>query len=407
MAARRARRVAAATSTDTGGRVVVVDRTGSRWSTPARGLGRRLLHPAGDRRGAARPVATGTRRSEHARPRLALRRRARRLRWRRPRGGSHHLSDLRARRAGAPLLARPDRDRGGGTGVRSRAGRAGSPAGRRAAQPLEPRGRGRGGRGSHGAGARRGPPEVRSVALAFNDLVSRLHGLLVSQQEFVADASHQLRTPLTALRLRLENLERDVAADGRRDLDAAVAEVDRLGDLVDGLLALARADRATLQPRHSMSSASSASGSTPGRRSPRSGGCCSGRARQPPARPRHSGSDRAGLDDLLANALEVAPAGTSIDLTPVRVEGSGRVPRPGPGPRNVARRDRARLRPLLEGRRRAGPVPGLGSRSCNGSFTPTEARSAATRALAAAWRRSFVSPRTIPPRWRHGCPPRG
>ena len=87
-----------------------------------------------------------------------------------------------------------------------------------------------------------GPPEVRSVALAFNDLVSRLHALLVSQQEFIADASHQLRTPLTALRLRLENLERDVAAIGRPDLDAAVAEVDRLAELVDGLLALARAD---------------------------------------------------------------------------------------------------------------------------------------------------------------------
>jgi signal transduction histidine kinase len=93
-----------------------------------------------------------------------------------------------------------------------------------------------------------GPPEIRAVAIEFNETVARLKALLGSQQEFVADASHQLRTPLAALQLRLENLERDVAAGGRRDLAAALAEVDRLGHLVDGLLALARADAARPEP---------------------------------------------------------------------------------------------------------------------------------------------------------------
>jgi signal transduction histidine kinase len=64
----------------------------------------------------------------------------------------------------------------------------------------------------------------------------------------VADASHQLRTPLTALRLRLENLARDVAPQGHADLEGALAEVERLSRLVDGLLALARADAAEAQP---------------------------------------------------------------------------------------------------------------------------------------------------------------
>ena len=59
--------------------------------------------------------------------------------------------------------------------------------------------------------------------------------------DFVADASHQLRTPLTALRLRLENLEQDVSPDGRESLAAAVTETDRLSRLVSELLALARA----------------------------------------------------------------------------------------------------------------------------------------------------------------------
>ncbi len=158
-----------------------------------------------------------------------------------------------------------------------------------------------------------GPPEVRSVALAFNDLVSRLHGLLVSQQEFVADASHQLRTPLTALRLRLENLERDVAADGRRDLDAAVAEVDRLGELVDGLLALARADAGDA-PAEALEvervvrervDAWSAVGAE--RRVMLT-------AALRPVPDVHAARERVEqvLDNLLSNALEASPAGSTV-----------------------------------------------------------------------------------------------
>jgi signal transduction histidine kinase len=89
-----------------------------------------------------------------------------------------------------------------------------------------------------------GPPEVRALASEFNDMVAKLDTLLRSQQDFVADASHQLRTPLTALRLRLENLERDLDDDGRSELDAAIDEVERLSRLVTGLLVLARADEA-------------------------------------------------------------------------------------------------------------------------------------------------------------------
>jgi signal transduction histidine kinase len=87
-----------------------------------------------------------------------------------------------------------------------------------------------------------GPPEMRSLAVVFNETVARLEQLLRSQNEFVADASHQLRTPLTSLRLRLENLERDLAEPGRRDLEGALEELERLARLVEGLLVLARAD---------------------------------------------------------------------------------------------------------------------------------------------------------------------
>jgi signal transduction histidine kinase len=90
----------------------------------------------------------------------------------------------------------------------------------------------------------RGPPEVRALARDFNETSRRLEQLIGAQEAFVADASHQLRTPLTALRLRLENLEAGADEADAEELEAALAETDRLSRLVDGLLALARADRA-------------------------------------------------------------------------------------------------------------------------------------------------------------------
>ena len=88
-----------------------------------------------------------------------------------------------------------------------------------------------------------GPPEVRSLSTAFNDTATRLEQLVTAQEAFVADASHQLRTPLTALRLQLENVREEVDPEEAEEVDAALNEVGRLSRLVDGLLALARAER--------------------------------------------------------------------------------------------------------------------------------------------------------------------
>ncbi|MGZ4119147.1 MAG: ATP-binding protein [Actinomycetota bacterium] len=89
-----------------------------------------------------------------------------------------------------------------------------------------------------------GPPELRALARTFNDMAARIEDLVTAQRSFVADASHELRTPLTALRLRLENLEGDVGEDGAADLAGAVREARRMGRIVEGLLALARAESA-------------------------------------------------------------------------------------------------------------------------------------------------------------------
>ena len=88
-----------------------------------------------------------------------------------------------------------------------------------------------------------GPAEIAALASQFNQTASRLGELITAQQEFVADASHQLRTPLTALRLRLENLAAELSGDSIGHLEDAQAEVDRLTRLVDGLLALSRAQQ--------------------------------------------------------------------------------------------------------------------------------------------------------------------
>jgi signal transduction histidine kinase len=88
-----------------------------------------------------------------------------------------------------------------------------------------------------------GSSEQRSLARSFNEMTVRVSRLLGMQRDFVADASHQLRTPLTGLRLQLEELrEATPDADPRaRRLDAGMAEVDRLAQMVDELLVLSRA----------------------------------------------------------------------------------------------------------------------------------------------------------------------
>ncbi|WP_369169194.1 ATP-binding protein [Streptomyces sp. R28] len=94
----------------------------------------------------------------------------------------------------------------------------------------------------------KGPPEVRRLAAAFNRTAARLAHLLAAQHAFAGEASHQLKTPLAALRLRLENLEPSVLDRGRGSLTAAVTETDRLSRMVEGLLAMARLEEDAATP---------------------------------------------------------------------------------------------------------------------------------------------------------------
>jgi len=87
-----------------------------------------------------------------------------------------------------------------------------------------------------------GSREQRSLGESFNEMTDRVQRLLDSQRAFVADASHQLRTPLTGLRLRIEEARAaGVSRDAAAELEAGTTEVDRLAQIVEELLVLSRA----------------------------------------------------------------------------------------------------------------------------------------------------------------------
>jgi signal transduction histidine kinase len=90
------------------------------------------------------------------------------------------------------------------------------------------------------------PPELAELASTFNQMAARLELLVESQRAFIADASHQLRTPLTALRLGLENLEARADEDDVVEIGEIVFEVERLSGMVDQLLELSRTGTATV-----------------------------------------------------------------------------------------------------------------------------------------------------------------
>jgi signal transduction histidine kinase len=162
----------------------------------------------------------------------------------------------------------------------------------------------------------KGPAEVTVLAASFNSTAARLEQLVGAQRAFIADASHQLRTPLAALRLRLENLEAEVDGATAEDLDGALAEVARLSRLVDGLLVLARTEQ---------------SGSAPapvalddlldGRRDAWDAFAAEKHVQieasveGAPVADATPGRLEQVVDNLLNNALDVAPSGSSVRLS--------------------------------------------------------------------------------------------
>lgn len=164
--------------------------------------------------------------------------------------------------------------------------------------------------------ADRGPPELRQLATSFTRTASRLQYLLRAQEAFASEASHQLKTPLTSLRLRLENFEPHLAPCAQHSLGAALGEVGRLSRMVQGLLALARLENSAITPEVSDLDAVVADRAaiwTAFAGEQRVDITVAGTRAGPVWAV--AGALEQIIDNLLSNALRVSPAGTTITLT--------------------------------------------------------------------------------------------
>ncbi len=169
-----------------------------------------------------------------------------------------------------------------------------------------------------------GSSEQRSLGRAFNEMTQRIGRLLRAQQDFVADASHRLRTPLTGLRLRLENLAERQGGDGAAagELQASMLEIDRLSQIVDELLILSRAGEHELPGERVDLGEAAARAAERWQRSAgarriglaaRADGAASAWCARPDL-------DRS-IDALVENALRYSPSGSAVKI----VAGPGRV----------------------------------------------------------------------------------
>ena len=160
-----------------------------------------------------------------------------------------------------------------------------------------------------------GAPELRELATIFNDTASQLQQMLDAQQAFVADASHQLRTPLAALRLQLENIESKAPVDLQPALASARAETARLSRISEALLALTRsaAGNVVCEPIDAALVATD-------RHEAWSPVADDAGVRLVLQTPDHAwvsawrGALEQMIDNLIDNAIEVAPAGSAVTI---------------------------------------------------------------------------------------------
>jgi signal transduction histidine kinase len=162
-----------------------------------------------------------------------------------------------------------------------------------------------------------GPREIDELGRSFNRMAGEVSSNLAAQRDFVANASHQLRTPLAGLKLRLEAI-RGEGGTAAEEAAKAEAELDRLSALVDDLLALARASSDQSRPeRVDLREALRAAGrrwAEPAATAGHDLAIAEGEAGEVWAAP----ADVAHvLDNLIENAIRYSPPGARISVDPV------------------------------------------------------------------------------------------
>jgi signal transduction histidine kinase len=207
-----------------------------------------------------------------------------------------------------------------------------------------------------------GPKELSAVASSFNRMAEALAGNLRAQRDFVANASHQLRTPLTGLKLRLESIRAEGGAAGESAAKAE-AELDRLEELVGDLLELARASTssgtAITVDLAEVASAAVDRWSAPaaeGRREIALG------AREPVQVFADPGDLAHAVDNLIENALRYPPPGTRVTVETAVSDGRATLVVADDGP-GIPAEERTRVfERFYRGStgRQSGPGTGLG-----------------------------------------------
>jgi signal transduction histidine kinase len=195
------------------------------------------------------------------------------------------------------------------------------------------------------------PAEVRQLAGNFNRMAARLEALVSAHQAMMADVSHQLRTPLAALRLRLDVLAEEAPAPLADELAGAQEEVARLSRLVDGLLAVARAENVTTAP------VSVPVGAVIKDRTAAWRPAAEEKSVELSATPTEALTARMGeghleqiLDNLLANALDATPTGSRIRVSAARRGGRVRIVVADNGPGMSKQQQRAAFRRFVSAR---------------------------------------------------------
>ena len=190
-----------------------------------------------------------------------------------------------------------------------------------------------------------GPAEVRRLATNFNRMAARLEALVSGHQAMMADVSHQLRTPLAALRLRLDVLAQETPAPLADELAGAQEEVARLSRMVDGLLAVARAENVTTAPVPVPVETVIKDRSAAWRPAAEEKSVdLSASAPEPLSARMGEGHLEQILDNLLANALEAVPAGGQIQVRAVAADSRIRITVSDNGPGMGPQQQRAAFR---------------------------------------------------------------
>jgi signal transduction histidine kinase len=171
-----------------------------------------------------------------------------------------------------------------------------------------------------------GPPEIRRLSADFNAMAARLESLVHGHQSMMAEVSHQVRTPLAALRLRLDLLAEDADEATAADVAGAQQEIARLSRLVNGLLAMARAENVTATPVPVSIHAIVQDRAAAWRPAAEERGITLTAACPAPVVARAcEGHLEQMLDNLLANALDALSAGRSIRVGAAAAGGAARV----------------------------------------------------------------------------------